>query len=226
MHGEDNPIPSTSDFSREMARDGMTFRPPREPFGMVHDYTGRGTVPTIDSRAADDELLAIRCQLGDPAAFDDLIARWHAPLWGFVRRLTGDDEAAREILQDVWIRVIRGIPHLRDGSKLRAWLFGIARRTLMDRLRAQYARARTETLDIEIDEIATEPAVDEMDDVEALERALKQLPVLEREAITLFYLQELSLNEIADALTIPVGTVKSRLFRGRRLLRQRITEGG
>jgi RNA polymerase sigma factor (sigma-70 family) len=183
-------------------------------------------VPIIDSRAADDELLAIRCQLGDPAAFDDLITRWHRPLWSFVRRLTGDDEAAREILQDVWLRVIRGIPRLRDGSKLRGWLFGIARRTVMDRLRGQYARARTETLDVDIGEIPTEPAADEIDDLDALERALTQLPVLEREAITLFYLQELSLNEIADALTIPVGTVKSRLFRGRRLLRQRITEGG
>jgi RNA polymerase sigma-70 factor (ECF subfamily) len=46
----------------------------------------------------------------------------------------GDDESARDIFQDVWVRVIRGIPQLRDGSKLRAWLFGITRRTVMDRL--------------------------------------------------------------------------------------------
>jgi RNA polymerase sigma-70 factor (ECF subfamily) len=183
-------------------------------------------VPTIDSRSTDDELLAIRCQLGEPAGFDDLIARWHGPLWAFVRRLTGDDDAAREILQDVWLRVIRGIPRLRDGSKLRAWLFGIARRTLMDRLRHQYARTRAVDLDVEVDEIPTEPPADEIDDLDGLERALQQLPLLEREAVTLFYLQELSLNEIAEALKVPVGTVKSRLFRGRRLLRQRMTEGG
>ena len=184
--------------------------------------------PTIDSRAADDELLAIRCQLGEPAAFDELIARWHAPLWAFVRRLAGDDEAAREILQDVWLRVIRGIPRLRDGSKLRAWLYGIARRTLMDRLRKQYARTRNldVDLDVDVDELPTEPAIDEIDNLDALERALVRLPVLEREAVTLFYLQELSLNEVAEALKVPVGTVKSRLFRGRRLLRQRMTEGG
>jgi len=71
-----------------------------------------------------------------------------------------------------------------------------------------------------------EPAVDEIGDLDALERALEQIPLLEREAVTLFYLQELSLNEIAEALNVPVGTVKSRLFRGRRLLRQRVTEGG
>lgn len=182
-------------------------------------------MPTIDPRSTDDELLAVRCQLGEPAGFDDLIARWHAPLWAFVRRLTGDDEAAREILQDVWLRVIRGIPRLRDGSKLRAWLFGIARRTLMDRLRHQYARTRAVDLDVDVDDIPMEPPVDQID-LETLDRALDQLPLLEREAVSLFYLKELSLNEIADALKVPVGTVKSRLFRGRRLLRQRMTEGG
>lgn len=183
-------------------------------------------MPTIDSRSVDDELLATRCQLGEPAAFDDLISRWHGPLWAFVRRLTGDDDAAREVLQDVWLRVLRGITRLRDRSKLRAWLFGIARRTLMDRLRDQYARTGALDLDVDVDEIPTEPAVDEIDDLDALERALEQLPLVEREAVTLFYLQELSLNDIADALKVPVGTVKSRLFRGRRLLRQRMTEGG
>ena len=79
----------------------------REPFCPVSDYTGGAVVPNIDSSAIDDELLAIRCQLGESAAFDDLIARWHGPLWAFARRLTGDDEAAREIVQDVWLRAIR-----------------------------------------------------------------------------------------------------------------------
>lgn len=181
-------------------------------------------VPTNDSTTTEDELLAIRCQLGEPAAFDDLIARWYGPLWVFVRRLTADDDATRETLQDVWLRVIRGIPRLRDGTKLRAWLFGIARRTLMDRLRDQYARTRA--VDLDVDAIAAEPPANEVDDLDALERELELLPLLEREAVTLFYLQELSLNQIAEALKVPVGTVKSRLFRGRRLLRQRMTEGG
>ena len=181
-------------------------------------------MPTIDSTSTDDELLAIRCQLGEPAAFDDLIARWHGPLWAFVRRLAGDEEAAREILQDVWVRVLRGIPRLRDGSKLRAWLFGIARRTLMDRLREQYARVPA--ADVDVDELPRESPAGDVDDLEALEDGLEQLPLVEREALTLFYLQELSLNEIAETLSVPVGTVKSRLFRGRRLLRQHLTERG
>ena len=181
-------------------------------------------MPTIDPKSTGDELLAVRCQLGEAAAFDDLITRWHGPLWAFIRRLAGDDDAARDILQDVWIRVIRGIPRLRDGAKLRAWLFGIARRTLMDRLRDRYAR--TSAADVEIDDIPSETPTDDSSDLEMLEHGVEQLPLIEREAVTLFYLQELSLNEIADTLNVPVGTVKSRLFRARRLLRQHMTGGG
>jgi RNA polymerase sigma factor (sigma-70 family) len=163
----------------------------------------------------DDELLTIRCQMGDPAGFDDLIARWHAPLWSFVRRLVGNDDAASEIFQDVWVRVIRGIPRLRDGAKLRAWLFGIARRTLMDHLRQEYARSPM--VDVDVDEIAADaPAVQDTD-LQELERALGQLPIIEREVVTLFYLHELSLIEVAAALNVPVGTIKSRLFRAKRL---------
>jgi RNA polymerase sigma factor (sigma-70 family) len=196
----------------------------REPFNLIRDYMGGAIVPTTNVKSNGDELLAVRCQLGEPTAFDDLIARWHGPLWGFVRRLVGHDEAAREILQDVWLRVIRGIPRLRDPSKLRAWLFGIARRTVMDRLRQRHGESRTE--DVDVEEIVAEPRADDIDDLDVLDRALELLPLLEREAVTLFYLQELSLVEIGEALKIPVGTVKSRLFRGRRLLRQRMTEGG
>jgi RNA polymerase sigma-70 factor (ECF subfamily) len=174
---------------------------------------------------AADELLAIRCQLGEPAAFDDLIARWHAPLWAFVRRLVGDDDSAREIFQDVWVRVIRGIPQVRDGAKLRAWLFGIARRAVMDRLRREYGRSPV--ADVEVDEIAADTAsIDDQEDLEELDRALAGLPMVEREVVTLFYLQELSLNEVAEALKVPVGTIKSRLFRAKRRLRQAMTARG
>ena len=177
---------------------------------------------TTEHSPDDDELLAIRCQLGESAAFDDLIARWHAPLWSFVRRLVGEDDVAREIFQDVWIRVIRGIPKLRDGSRLRAWLFSITRRTLMDHLRQEYARSPT--VDVDVDELAADASVAaDTEDLRQLDRALAQLPIIEREVLTLFYLQELSLNEVAEALRVPVGTIKSRLFRAKRLLRKAMT---
>ena len=72
---------------------------------------------STEQRQKADELLAVRCQLGEAGAFDDLIARWQTPLWTYVRRLAGQDDAASEIVQDVWIRVIRGIPRLRAGRE-------------------------------------------------------------------------------------------------------------
>jgi RNA polymerase sigma factor (sigma-70 family) len=170
---------------------------------------------------ADDELLVVRCQLGEPDAFDALIARWHQPLWIYIRRMTGHDEDARDILQDVWLRAIRGIPRLRDGSRLRGWLFGITRRVLMDRLRRRYSMPPATPLDSDDVPAGPEP-VDREPDLVALEAALETMPFSEREVLTLFYLRDLSLAELAEALSIPVGTVKSRLFRARQILRTRM----
>lgn len=167
---------------------------------------------------ADDELLVVRCQLGELDAFDALIARWHRPLWIYIRRMAGRDEDAQDILQDVWLRAIRGIPRLRDGSRLRGWLFGITRRVLMDRLRRQYRTPTPGPLDDE--DLPSDPEpVDHESDLVALEAALETMPAGEREVLTLFYLRDLSLAELAETLNIPVGTVKSRLFRARQMLR-------
>lgn len=174
------------------------------------------------ARAREDEWLVVRCQLGERQAFDDLIDRWGTPVWKYARRLTNSDDAADEVSQNVWLRVLRGIHRLRDGSRLRAWLFGIARRTLMDRLREQYTAPEVTGLDV----IDFPAAGDASDDVEAdlatVERELARLPVVEREVLTLFYLRELSLGEVAEVLGVPAGTVKSRLFRARKLLRHEI----
>lgn len=170
-----------------------------------------------------DALLAVRCQLGDAEAFDELVERFHPALFRYIRRLTGSDDAASDTVQDVWLRVVRGLPRLREPERLRAWIFGIAHRALMDRLRQRYARPEDTGVDV-----SGVPAEDQEllpeDDSELLRRALDRVPVVEREALTLFYLQELTLNEIADALGVPVGTVKSRLFRARGLLRNEMAK--
>ena len=177
----------------------------------------------VDPRA--DELLAIRCQLGERAAFTDLINRWHEPLWRYLRRLAGSNEAADDLVQDTWLRVMRGIAGLRDAARVRPWLFGIARRVAMDRLRAQYARPHDD--EAQIDEIAALPVDDELEsDLEALEAGLASLPVRERETLALFYLRELSIEEMSALLGVPAGTVKSRLFRARELLRGQFHKPG
>lgn len=171
-----------------------------------------------------DEWLVVRCQLGERDAFDELVARWQLPLWRYARQLAGSDAAADDATQDVWLRVLRSIARLRDGAKLRPWLFGIARRVLMDRLRALYRLPLVAGDDADL---AALPADD--DDALALEvelaalrDGLARLPPLECEVLTLFYLQELSLDEVAQVLAVPVGTVKSRLHRARQQLRHQL----
>ena len=173
---------------------------------------------------ADDELLAIRCQLGERDAFDALIARWHEPVWSYARRVTGSADAADDTVQDIWIRVMRGLPRLKDPAKLRAWIFGIARRALMDRLRSQYASPALSDVDVE-DLSATEAGTELAEDLALMHERLAGLPVIERDVLALFYLQELSMAEMSDVLGVPVGTIKSRLHRARRLLQARMSEG-
>ena len=178
-------------------------------------------LPRRDDDTRSDALLAVRCQLGERAAFDDLIRRWAQPLRRYVARVTGNSDAADEVVQDIWLRVLQGIGRLQEPAKLRAWLFGIAHRRVMDRLREHYAAPITDGADPE------SLAADSIDldlafDIRDLERGLQQLPPIEREVLSLFYLDELSLSDVALVLALPTGTVKSRLFRARKLLRHRL----
>jgi RNA polymerase sigma factor (sigma-70 family) len=174
----------------------------------------------------EDELLALRCQLGEPEAFEELVARWHVPLWTYARRITGSDDAAADAVQDAWLRALRGLPRLREPARIRAWLFAIARRVLMDRLRVQYAAPAVVDLDpAEIaGELETAAASEKEEQSAALQAALDRMPLIEREMLVLFYLRELSLAEISSVLGIPEGTVKSRLFRSRKRLRETLSE--
>jgi RNA polymerase sigma-70 factor (ECF subfamily) len=163
--------------------------------------------------------------MGERTAFADLIDRWHPPLWRYLRRLADSDATADDLVQDTWVRVLRGIAGLRDATRLRPWLFGIARRIAMDRLRALYARPVAD--EAALDELAA-PEVDAglEADLAALEAGLSSLPVRERETLALFYLRELTIEEIGTLLELPDGTVKSRLFRARQMLRRQFeTEG-
>jgi RNA polymerase sigma-70 factor (ECF subfamily) len=175
---------------------------------------------TADPRA--DELLAIRCQLGERDAFEALISRWHEPVWRYLRRLADSDDAAADLAQDTWLRVLRGIASLREPASLRPWLFGIARRVAMDRLRRQYVRAID--ADAAIEDLPAEETDAGLDsDLAAMEAGLSTLPLRERETLALFYLRELTIDQIAEALAVPAGTIKSRLFRARRMLRTAMT---
>ena len=128
---------------------------------------------------------------------------------------------AGDAIQDVWLAILRGLPKLRDPLRFRAWAYRISHHVAMEQLRKRYADALVDPLD-EHDEGPHDVGIDpeREDEFEALNAGLMKLPLLERNVLSLFYLQELSLIEIAAVVDVPVGTVKSRLFRARRMLRE------
>ncbi len=175
-----------------------------------------------NSDSAEQELLAIRCQLGELAAFEELVARWHVPIWQYLRRMSDRNDLADEFAQETWLRVLRGIPALRDPARLASWMFGIARRVMMDRLRQKYRHQSL--LESALDDLQSTPdepdEVDRRDDIANLRLKFDSMPLPQRELLTLYYLDELSIDDVAGVLEIPVGTVKSRLFHARRLLKE------
>ncbi|MEV5891366.1 RNA polymerase sigma factor [Nonomuraea fuscirosea] len=169
-----------------------------------------------------DELLVVNAQLGDRAAVAELVRRWRLPVWTYARRML-DAERADDVSQEIWLAVVRGLPRLRDPARFRPWLFTIARRSVNDRLRAEYARAEAARRPEE--PVADDPAETLVERAEVM-AGLAGLPVLEREILVLFYLEDLTVQECAQICGIPAGTVKSRLSRARRLLRAHLTEKG
>lgn len=177
------------------------------------------THPSADPRV--DALLAVRCQLGERAAFDELIRRWARPLRRHVGRVAGGSVDADELVQDIWLRVLQGIGRLQDPGKFRPWLFGIAHRRLMDEMRSRYTRSIDDGADLDL-LAADMPDPDRDLIARELERGMANLTADDRDALSLFYLEELSLAETAQALGVPIGTVKSRLFHARQMLRQQL----
>lgn len=169
-----------------------------------------------------DDVLVVRAQLGERAALAELLSRWRTPVWVYVRRML-DADRADDVTQEIWLSVVRGLPRLRDPGRFAPWLFTIARRSITDRLRGEYAQA--EEKPVAGDAVVDDP-VEAMVDRAALVSVLSELPVLEREVLVLFYLEDLPVDVCADICRVPAGTVKSRLNRARRLLREHLEEKG
>ncbi|WP_412792314.1 RNA polymerase sigma factor [Streptomyces sp. MS06] len=172
----------------------------------------------------DDGLLVVRCQLGEREAFRELVAVWHPALRRYVRGMVGSPHLADDLAQEAWVAVVRGLPRLRQPERFAPWLFTIARRTVTDHLRQTYKTPETA-----MEDATTVVADDELSGVLTtmqIEAGLAALPPSEREVLILFHLEDLPLASCAEVLGVPAGTVKSRLHRARRMLRNHLAEKG
>jgi len=169
-----------------------------------------------DSGRIYDELLVLHVQSGDRRALERLAARWQPRLLRSARRFTGDDELARDAVQECWLDIARGIGRLRDPAKFPGWAFMILRRRCADRVNAHAAhRSRSDAL-TEANEPSAKPRGE---DGAAIAQAFARLPEEQRVAATLFFVEQLKLDEIAAATGAPLGTVKSRIFAARKSLK-------
>ena len=165
-----------------------------------------------------NELLVLRCQEGDVVAFEQLVERWQERLWRHAWRLTGDEAAAWDAIQETWIGISRGLRRLDDPAAFPGWAYQIVSHKCRDWLRRQRRQRQIDELYMaEAQEESREPAREQN---ESLEEALSQLSGSDRAILSLRYEDSFGTAEIAAILGVPEGTVKSRLFHARKRLRQ------
>lgn len=162
-----------------------------------------------------DEMLVLYAQAGRREALDRLASRWRPRHVAHARRLLGSNDKAADAVQDAWVSIVRGLGRLNDPARFPAWSYAILTRRCQDAIR-RAARAK----EMPLDEDVQEEAPVEHDGGNDLRVGLSSLPPDQLAAIALFYRDGLAVAEIAEALSIPVGTVKTRLFHARRTLRR------
>ncbi len=168
---------------------------------------------------AQHEWMALRCQAGEPGAFEDLIAVMERPLLYYAASLTGSTDSALDVLQDVWIKVFRGIRNLKDPGALRPWLYSITHGIAVDRIRKNYSREQAEAVHLEDFQEAEDPSFAD-EDAAAVHEALGRIDVRHREVLVLHFLNEMSIAEIAGVVGCPEGTVKSRIHYAKFAIKQ------
>ena len=173
------------------------------------------------SRIVEDYVVTC-AQLGDRAAQEHLVARYQPRFLRHAFRLLGETEPAKDAVQDGWIEILRGLRKLKDSKAFTAWAFRIiTRRCAKHIARAQKTRKTMEALSGEqVPDTRAEDKIEHAADRGPLRRALAGLPAEHRAAVALFYLEEMTVAEVAVALDVPAGTVKSRLMNARSKLRE------
>lgn len=181
---------------------------------------------------------AIRgAQAGDTASLDLLVDHFAGRVFGFLYRMTGSRHDAEDLMQEVFVRLVRMIGAYQHDGRFEPWLFRIAANLVRDRLRRTRRGPRIVALSTPNGDdsdgldsmVAASDAVDARlvhgEEVGALGRALQRLPEAEREVVMLRHFSQMSFKEIAEATGVPLGTALARGHRGLARLREIMTAG-
>ena len=195
-----------------------------------------------DSSATSEESLVSSCRAGDMAAYGVLVERYQHRLFNAMVRLVGNYDDAEEVTQEAFIRALQGLKRFRGSSRFYTWLFRIGMNLGINLMRRR-GRVKMHSLDVSLGsgsgsggqaaslvglvEDDTESPVKQAEMKEAYESALAALAELEpetRAVVVLRDIEQLSYAQIGQIMVVPVGTVKSRLFRARMTLRERLLQ--
>ncbi|MGQ9696824.1 MAG: RNA polymerase sigma factor [Armatimonadota bacterium] len=184
-----------------------------------------------DSEGRDAELLA-RCRAGEQSALRELYDRHHRRVFNIAYRMLGDPEDAEELVPEVFLKIWRNCRSFKGKCRFTTWLYQITANWAVDRLRAKRIRRSTSLEDMSQPEAAAafrepehespERAYLRTEEVQELHNAIQQLSHEERLLVTLYHLQGFSYQEIQDITGIKTANIKSKLFRARQRLRQRL----
>jgi RNA polymerase sigma-70 factor (ECF subfamily) len=175
----------------------------------------------------DDELIA-RCRSGDDTAFGELVDRYKDLVYGLIYRMVPDRSVVDDLAQDVFLKVHRGLPYFRGEARLSTWIFRI-----VQNLCAEWRGKRSPEIPLDEDrpgraarpELGSQDAAfGELEARDRLEKAMEQLPPNYRMLVAAHYLRGIQYEALAEALDIPLGTVKTHLYRAKRRLRELLEE--
>ncbi len=187
--------------------------------------------PEAETELSDDQLIE-RTLAGDTDQFSVLVRRWDRQIYGLSLRMLGRDEDARDVCQETFLAAYRNLSKFRGEAKFSSWLYRIALNACHSRLRRN-GSVFEQSLDqedasgrrFEIADAAAENASERMhreQRVTLVRRALQALPSEMRQVIVMKEYEELTFAEIAEVLSLPVSTVKSRLYTGLQLMRTKL----
>jgi RNA polymerase sigma-70 factor, ECF subfamily len=184
----------------------------------------------------EDLPLVRRCLRGDARAFEDLVARYEGALYRLAWRMLRDGEEAHDVVQETFLRVFRALDTYDQNRKFSTWILRIATNLCIDRYRRRHMRLVSIDASEEDDErrpivlVDSGPRPDashgQLSVAELLDRFVGRLPPIYRAIIELRYKRALAYEEIAEVLGVPLGTVKARLHRAHRYLKQAMEEAG
>lgn len=165
----------------------------------------------------DERELVARCRAGDDAAFSELVERYKNLVYAMIYRMGADRSQVDDLAQEVFLKVHRGLPYFRGEARLSTWIYRIVSNVS---LQARTRRRELRDADRAPEPSSTDSAFGDLELRDRLEKAIAQLPPHYRLLVAAHYLEGVQYEALAEALNIPLGTVKTHLYRAKRQLRE------